>query len=196
MLSTGEQKQESTLPWLKPSGFHWITCIRCYCTRCGGTQIPDRQLRATQVSLSHRTALSFHLHDGDWLILDSKWATSGSRARSSPDVALLPAGQSRLAKKAPTLSRRMQWDTLIFFWSLAIRPRLWKGLWISNKLNLQESRAIKTEQDNLIPALARQYLDATHYKMSCQFWFWEHTPKQVNPSWFVVPQQVKCFTDL
>lgn len=83
-----------------------------------------------------------------------------------------------------------------FFWSLAIRPRPWKGLWISNKLNLQESGAIKTEWDNLIPALARQHLDATHYKMSCQFWFWAHAPKQVNPSLFVVPQQVKCFTQL
>lgn len=35
-----------------------------------------------------------------------------------------------------------------------------------------------------------------HYKMSCQFWVWEQTPKQVNPSLTGASQQGKCFTEL
>lgn len=142
--------------------------------------------RATQVSLSQRTPKI-----PTWMV-EIGWFWT---ARGQHSVALmwlfLPAAQ-----KGTPLSRRTHWATLIFFWSLAIGPRPWKGLWISNKLNLQESGAIETERDNFIPALARQCLDAAHYKMSCQFWVWEHTPKQVNPSLTGVPQQGKRFTEL
>lgn len=57
--------------------------------------------RATQVSLPQRTAPSSHLDGGDRLALNSKRATASP---VGPDVALLPAGQSKLAKKTSTLS--------------------------------------------------------------------------------------------
>lgn len=105
---------------------------------------------------------------GQHLVLATLWALIWP---------FLPAAQ-----KGTPVQKNSQSHTDFILWSLAIRPRPWKGLWISNKLNLQESGAIKTERDNFIPALARQSLDTARYKMSCQFWVWEQTPKQVNPS--------------
>lgn len=64
--------------------------------------------RAAQVSLSQRIAPSSHLDDGNQIASNSKRATSGAGHTVGPDVALLPAGQNRLAKKAPTLSRGTQ----------------------------------------------------------------------------------------
>lgn len=148
--------------------------------------------RATHLSLPLRTALISHLISEDLLTLDSKRTILNSQCLVLAIQWVLTWHSIFLDKtgwpKRHPLCPEEHCEPLWFLWSLAIRPNPWKSLWISNKLNLQESGAIKTEWDNLIPALARQHLDSADYKMSCQFWFWAHTPKQVNPSWFVVPQ--------